>query len=91
MKTYIVFLGLFIIGIFGMQYQADLGAFLNEELILKEAAEECAAGGALFLEEEEFARGRIIFDYAKSNKYAEEYLEYIKRNSKALKHIYCLP
>lgn len=84
MKTYIVFLGLFVIGVFGVSYQGDLGAFVHEELVLKEAAEECAAGASLFLDEDEYAEGKVVFDYDEGRKYAEEYLEYIKRNSKAL-------
>ena len=84
MKTYIVFLGLFIIGVFAVSYQGDLGKYNHEQLILKEAAEECAAGAALLIDEEAYADGKIVFDYEQGEKYVKDYLEYIKRNSKAL-------
>lgn len=84
MKTYIVFLGLFIIGVFAVSFQGDLGRYNHEQLVLKEAAEECAAGAALLIDDEEFADGQIVFDYEKGKAYVDDYLEYIKRNSKAL-------
>lgn len=84
MKTYIVFLGLFVVGVFCVCVQGDMGAYAQEQLLLKEAAEECAAGAALLLDEEEYSKGRIVFDYEAGKKYAKDYLEYIKRNSKAL-------
>lgn len=84
MKAYIVFLGLFIVGIFAVSFQGDLGRYQHEQLLLKEAAEECAAGAALLVDEESYADGKIVFDYEKGKEYVSDYLEYIKRNSKAL-------
>lgn len=86
MKIYIVFLGIFLVSVMGLSYQGDLGAYIHEEMVLKEAAEECAAGASLFLEEEAFAEGLIVFKYEEGRSYAAKYLEYIKRNSKALKN-----
>ncbi len=86
MKVFIVSLGLFIIGVFAVVFQGDLGIYGHEQLLIKEAAEECAAGASLFLDEQEFSKGRIVFDYDLGEKYTEEYLEYIKRNSKALSY-----
>lgn len=57
---------------------------MHEQLVLKEAAEECAAGASLFLEKGEYAEGRIVFDYSSGREYAQEYLAYIKKNSKTL-------
>ena len=84
MKAYIVFLGFFIVGIFAVSFQGDLGRYQHEQLLLKEAAEECAAGAALLVDEEAYADGKIVFDYEKGKEYVSDYLEYIKRNSKAL-------
>ena len=53
-------------------------------MLLKEAAEECAAGASLFLQEEAYSRGTVVFDYEQADGYIKSYLAYIKRNSKAL-------
>lgn len=84
MKVFIVFLGLFMVSVYAIVFQGDLGAYGNEELLLKEAAEECAAGASLLLNEKEFSKGKIVFDYEEGEKYTKNYLAYIKRNSKAL-------
>lgn len=84
MKVFIIFLGLFMISTSAIVYQGDLGRYSYEQLLIKEAAEECAAGAALFLEDEEYSAGNIVFNYEEGEKYIEEYLAYIKRNSKAL-------
>jgi len=84
MKVFIVFLGIFIISVSAVVFQGDLGAYGHELLLLKEAAEEGAAGAALCLNEEEYAKGNLVFDYKEGEKYIEDYLAYIKRNSKAL-------
>lgn len=84
MKVFIVFLSLLIVNVSALVFQGDLGCYMHEQLLLKEAAEECAAGAALLIDEEEYSYGRIIFDYQAGEKYAQEYLEYIKRNSKVI-------
>lgn len=84
MKVFIVFLGLFIVSACAIVYQGDLGAYNHEQLLIKEAAEECAAGAALLLDQEQFSKGSIVFNYEGGKSYTEDYLAYIKRNSKAL-------
>lgn len=84
MKVFIVFLGLFIVSASAIVYQGDLGVYNHEQLLLKEAAEECAAGASLLLDQEQFSKGSIVFDDEEGENYTENYLAYIKRNSKAL-------
>ncbi|QIB69931.1 hypothetical protein Ami103574_11630 [Aminipila butyrica] len=84
MKVFIAFLGIFLVSISAVVYQGDLGAYGQEQLLLKEAAEECAAGAALFLEEDAYAKGSIVFNQQQGQTYIKDYLAYIKRNSKAL-------
>lgn len=84
MKVFIVFIGIFMVSVSAIVYQGDLGIYGHEQLLIKEAAEECAAGSSLFLDNEEFSKGNIVFDYAKGINYTENYLAYITRNSKAL-------
>jgi hypothetical protein len=84
MKVFIVFLSLLIVNVSALVFQGDLGNYMHEQLLLKEAAEECAAGAAILIDEEEYSYGRITFDYQAGEKYAEEYLEYIKRNSRVM-------
>ncbi len=84
MKVFIVFIGIFMVSVSAIVYQGDLGTYGHEQLLIKEAAEECAAGSSLFLDDEEFSKGNIVFDYEKGINYTENYLAYITRNSKAL-------
>lgn len=84
MKVFIVFLGILMVSVSAMVYQGDLGAYGHEQLLLKEAAEECAAGAALFLDEDAYSKGLVVFDYEQGETYIKNYLAYIKRNSKAL-------
>ncbi|MBN7772063.1 hypothetical protein [Clostridium aminobutyricum] len=84
MKVFIVFVSLLIVYVSALVYQGDLGRYVHEQVLLKEAAEECAAGAALLMDKEEYANGKMVFDYEAGQKYAQEYLEYIKRNSRVL-------
>ena len=76
MKVFIVFLGLLLVNISFLCYQGDLGRYIQEQAILKAAAEECAAGAALLLEEEAYGQGLIIFDKAAGRRYADAHLAY---------------
>lgn len=84
MKVFITFLGLFMLGIWGIVFQGDLGLYGHEQLLMKEAAEECAAGAATFLDEKQLSEGIVVFDYDQGRAYADKYLAYIKKNSKVL-------
>ena len=84
MKVFIIFVSLLLVNVSALVYQGDLGRYVQEQLLLKEAAEECAAGAALLINQEEYADGKLVFDYEAGQKYALEYLVYIKRNSRVL-------
>ncbi|MFV0516298.1 MAG: hypothetical protein ACK5MV_02770 [Aminipila sp.] len=84
MKVFLTFLSLFVLGIWCIVFQGDLGSYNHDSLLLKEAAQECAAGAATFIDEREFAQGRIVFDYNSGKLYVEDYLAYIIKNSKTL-------
>jgi len=71
MKVFIVFLGLCIINVSFLTYQGDMGRYARCQTYLKAVAEECAAGAALYYEEEEYSGGRFQFDYEEGGKYIE--------------------
>ncbi|MDR2770547.1 MAG: hypothetical protein LBB57_00755 [Clostridiales Family XIII bacterium] len=62
MKTLIVFLGLLLCCTAFLFYQNDMGRYMRAQTALKALAEECAAGAALYFDEEAFAEGRMIFN-----------------------------
>lgn len=74
MKGFIVFLGLLLVGVWAVGYQGDMGRFIHAQMFLKAEAEECAAGAALQLSEEAFSEGRIEFDRAAGQEYADAHL-----------------
>ena len=74
MKTFIIFSGLLLINVWALGYQGDMGRFTHAQTLLKAAAEECAAGAALFLDEQAYAEGHIEFDEAAGQAYAEAHL-----------------
>lgn len=75
MKVFIVFLGLLIINVSFLVYQGDVEHYAKGQIILKALAEECAAGAALYFEQEEFSNGRLVFNYNEGVKYLEHILE----------------
>lgn len=81
MKVFIVFLGLLVINVSYLIYQGDMEKFVREQAFLKYAAEECAAGAALMLNEDEYGQGEIVFDYEEARQYAENHLQYVQKKS----------
>lgn len=81
MKVFIVFLALFTVGISFVSYQGDMSRYVYMQTVLKEACEECAAGAALCLEEEEYGDGRLVFDREEGLRYAEKYTAHIVQGS----------
>jgi len=76
MKIFIVFAALLLVNVWALSYQGDIGRYTHVQTLLKATAEECAAGAALFLNEETYAEGRIEFDREAGQKYADAYLAY---------------
>ncbi len=69
MKVFIVFLGLFIINVSFLSYQGDMGRYVQCQTFLKAVAEECAAGAALYYDEEAYSEGEYYFYYEEGQKY----------------------
>lgn len=90
MKIFIVFLGLLVINVSYLSFQGDMERFVREQAFLKVTAEECAAGAALLVEEREYGLGRVVFQYEEGQRYAENYLTYVKDKSKLEGDLVCL-
>ena len=74
MKIFIVFSGLLLINVWALAYQGDMGRYIRAQTLLKATAEECAAGAALFLDEEAYSEGYIAFDEEAGQRYADAHL-----------------
>lgn len=82
MKIFITFVALLIVMGAFLVYQGDMGRYGYEQELLKAVAEECAAGAALNIDEDEYALGRIVFDREKAYEYADTHMRYaIAKNS----------
>ncbi len=75
MKVFIVFLGILIINVSFLSYQGDMGRYLQVQSDLKAMAEECAAGAALYYDEEAYSDGLFEFKYEEGSAYIEFILE----------------
>jgi hypothetical protein len=78
MKVFIVFMGLLIVNVSFLSYQGDLGRYVRCQAFLKAAAEECAAGAALYYDEAAYSDGQFRFKYEEG----QEYIDYILEESK---------
>ena len=56
--------------------------FVRKQAFLKFTAEECSAGAATLIVEEEYAEGRMVFNYEAGQKYADDYISYVKEKTK---------
>ncbi len=84
MKIYIVFAGLLTLCLVGLTYQGEMGRYIYDMELLKQTAEEAAAGAALCLDWESYGRGQLVFQEDEAFKYVEKQIEYQRRNSKTL-------
>lgn len=89
MKIFIVFLGLLVINVSYLSFQGDMEKFVREQAFLKFTAEECAAGAAMLLEEREYGQGKVVFNYEEGQRYADNYLNYVKEKSKLRGALLC--
>ncbi|MDR1136314.1 MAG: hypothetical protein LBL49_09095 [Clostridiales Family XIII bacterium] len=78
MKVLIVFLGLLTLFSSTVFYQSDMGRYTRGLVFMKTLAEECAAGAALYFDEEAYADGRLVFNKGEGT----EYIEYILADTK---------
>ncbi len=77
MKVFIVFMGILTAGISFVVYLGDMGRYEHDMNAVKAAAEECAAGAALLVDEAEYAEGRFVFDREAGQAYADEFVGYV--------------
>ncbi len=85
MKIYIAFSGIITICLMAICFQGDMKVYEHEQWLFKEISEEAAAGAALYIDEDAYSEGLLVFEYEKGTKYAEKYLEESKKNSYILK------
>ena len=79
MKVFIVFLALAIINISMLVYDSDAQRYTELQTNLKNAASECSAGAALYYDQEEFAKGNMIFNREEGILFVEHFLEKEKK------------
>lgn len=71
MKIFIVFFGILIMGTHFVVFQSDMGRYEQAQEWMKALAEDCAAGAALYYEEEAFSEGRMVFAQEDGNRLIE--------------------
>jgi hypothetical protein len=77
MKALIVFLGMLLICASFVLYRGDMGRYMRAQTALKALAEECAAGAALYFDEDAYAEGRMVFNEDE----ARAFIAYMLANS----------
>ena len=79
MKVFIVFLGIFLVDVSFLSYQGDMGRYVRCQAFLKAVAEECAAGAALYYDQDAYSEGHLRFYTREGRKYIEYILEESKQ------------
>lgn len=72
MKTFLMFLAIFIISMSFVVYQGDIDQYTRLQTFLKATAEEAACVAALYYDEEAFSRGFMVINGAEGEKYLAE-------------------
>ena len=86
MKVFIVFCGLLIINLSFLSFQGDMARYVRSQDCIKAAAEECAAGAALYYDETFYSEGKFRFHYEEGQKYIDYILKELKEESPLLKN-----
>ncbi len=86
MRTFIVSLSVLLLFSSFVIYGSDMNSYMQLQRELKAAAEECAGGGALMLDDRSFAEGRIMIDEQAAQAYAERVLQSTYITCPPLKH-----
>lgn len=74
MKVLIVFLGVLLMCLSCLTYQADANAYKHDVVLLKEMADEAACQAGLCVDDAAYGRGEYCFAYAQATRYAAEYV-----------------
>ncbi len=72
MKVFIVFIALLVVSMTFVTYQGDLNRYVQLQTFLKAAAEEAAAGAALYYDEVAYSHGLMIINRVEGEKYIED-------------------
>jgi hypothetical protein len=68
-KALLVFMAMLLVCAAFVFYQNDMGRYMRAQTALKALADECAAGAALYFDEEAYAEGRMIFNEDEGRRY----------------------
>ena len=63
MKVFIVFMAMMLVLTSFLAFSADMDRYVKLQGHLKALAEECAAGAALFTDEDRYSAGEMVIDY----------------------------
>lgn len=69
MKVFLVFMGILFINLSFLIYNGDMAQYEKIQLFLKATAEDCAAGAALYYDEEEYSKGEWCIEENEANKF----------------------
>ncbi len=75
MKVMIVAFSLLIVGMTFVVYQGDMNRYMQIQAFLKANAEECAAGAALYYDEDAYSRGKMVIFKDEAERYVEHLVE----------------
>lgn len=75
MKILLIFTAILVINMSFIVYQGDMNKYMQAQTYLKITAEECAAGAALYFDEEYFSQGKMVFNYDEGEKYIKYLIE----------------
>ncbi len=75
MKTFLMFIALFIVNMSFLVYESDLNRYIQLQTYLKAVAEEAACGAAMYYDEEAYSRGFMVINRTEGEKYLEELLD----------------
>ena len=84
MKVFIVFTALVLVFTTAFVFVSDMNGYVQLQKHMKALAEECAAGGALQLEEEPYSDGEIVINITDAQRYAEQIIHTSKISSTPL-------
>lgn len=80
MKVFIVFIAFLIVNTTFITFAGDLNRYVRLQTYMKAAAEEAAAGAALYYDEEAFSRGMMVINREEGEKYISGQIAQIERN-----------
>ena len=80
MKVFIVFIALLIVNTTFISFAGDMNRYVRLQTYLKAAAEEAAAGAALYYDEEAYSNGIMVINREEGEKYIAAQIAQMERN-----------